>query len=196
MRKICTRAGIAVCLSATATLLVPGSSSAATYAFDFDAVFDGTTPAGTSPWVTAVFSDAGPGTVDLTISAPGLTTGEYVGDLFFNFNPVLNPMKLKFTETAETGSFKDPTVSKGMNTLSPDNEGEFDLGLSFSAASSKQFVSGDSIEYTITGVAGLDAADFNFLDYCTTGSGLYYAAADIGGIGKGDKTGWVAVTCP
>jgi hypothetical protein len=175
-------------------LTAHASTGAAAYTFNFDTVFDGATPTGSGPWVTAVFQDVSPGTVDLTISGPGLTAGESLGDLFFNLNSALNPMKLKFTETAETGSFKAPSISKGVNAFSPDNEGEFDLKLSFGSTAATEFVSGDSVEYAITGVAGLDAADFATLDYCSSGTGLYYAAADINGVGKGCKTGWIAAT--
>jgi hypothetical protein len=195
MRRICTRTGmVSIYFSVIATLLIQASAGAATYAFDFDAVFDGAAPAGASSQVTAVFQDAGPGAVDLTISAPGLTPGEYVGAMFFNLNPVLNPTQLNFTRTASIGSFSAPSIAKGMNRFSPDNQDRFDLELGFSTTNGKQFGPGDSIEYVITGILGFDAADFVFRDSLCSGTGLYYAAADIGGVQKCNQTGLVAVT--
>ena len=52
------------------------------------------------------------------------------------------------------------------------------------------FSANDSITYKITGIAGLTAADFDYLSQPAGGSGPFYAAAHIQGLANGDST-WI-----
>src|SRR6266481_855639 len=70
---------------------------ASSITYDFDHTFSGVSPAGPTPWLTAVFSDSGANSVQLTLAAPGLTGSEFVKQWYFNLNPALNASQLNFT---------------------------------------------------------------------------------------------------
>jgi hypothetical protein len=186
----------AVCMSLATTFLFAAGARANSYTFDFDTVINGATPAGPSPWNAATFTDTGPGTVSLTISASGFFVGEYLDELMFNLNPADNPSNLSFKATQVSGSFTTPTISKAENGFSEGSQSGFDFELAFSSASGKQFVAGDILQYSISGIAGLTAADFDYLSTSSTpGVGPFFGLAEVSGI-SGSSTGWIgALTC-
>jgi hypothetical protein len=169
--------------------------------YQFDDVFDGTSPTGSPPWVDATFTDTSTsGIVQLTITANGLTGGESLSDLFFNFNPSLNPSKLTFTYLTSTGSFALPTLSTGANAFKADDQGKYDLYFSFSQKTAKEFNGDDTVTYDISSTAfTLTASDFDFLSTASGGCDQLLAALEITGIptdcpdGTTD-TGWLAPT--
>jgi hypothetical protein len=177
---------------ATVSLAGILSSSASTVSYDFGQVSGGSTPAGTPPWVGAVFSDAGADTVQLTLTAGDLAGGAFVSCWYFNLDPSLSPGSLNFQVTSSTGSFSGPTVQTGANGFKAGPDGKFDVLFSFATAGddSALFGAGDSVTYTITGITGLAADDFNWLSTSAGGSGAYYSAAHVQPGGGSD------ISCP
>jgi hypothetical protein len=160
--------------------------SAVTITYNFEETLEGVPPSGPTPWLTAVVSDSGAGGVQISLSAPGLTGNEYVNQWFFNLNPAMDPTKLVFTETASTGAFTLPTVATGADAFKPAYDGKYDIlfGFSGSGDNSAKFTGGDSITFSITGIAGLSANDFLFENTPAAGHGALYAAAYIQTVGE------------
>jgi hypothetical protein len=152
--------------------------------YNFDTTLFGTPPSGPTPWLTAVFSDGSPGTVNLTLSAPGLTGIESVDQMYFNLNPALNPSSMTFTQTGSSGAFGAPVVGVGADSFKAPYDGKYDIMLSFSSAAGSQFVHGDSVSFSITGIAGLTANDFLYQNTPSSGHGPLFAAANIQTVGE------------
>jgi hypothetical protein len=171
-------------VAATILLTLPNANAAGTGTiFNLDTDFSGLTtpPAGPGPWTTATFLDVAPGTVDLTIENVGLSSGEFISGLYFNLNPLDNATDLSFNLLGSQGSFSIPSISLGRDDFKADGDGKYDILLGFGTASGTTFTVGDSITFRITGIAGLTAADFNFLSAPAGGSGPFYAAAHVQG---------------
>lgn len=170
--------------------------AAGTVEYDFGQLSGGTPPAGATPWLQAVFTDTAANTVQLTLSAGNLTGSEFVSCWYFNLDPALTPTSLNFSETGSSGAFTGPTIQTGANGYKAGPDGKYDVLLGFSTAggASSRFSGGDSITFTITGITGLTAQDFNFLSSPAGGSGPYSSAAHIQGIAPGDGSGWANPT--
>jgi hypothetical protein len=165
----------------------------------------GTPPEGTPPWITASFSDSGPGTVYLTLVTTNLTGSEIVSEWDINLDTSLNAADLVFTKTGSSGSFTNPTINLGANNYKADGDGYYDINFAFTTngGTSTRFGVGDSVTYTITGISTLTAQSFNWLSNETNGSGNggggngpYYMAAHVQSIGSGSLSGWVATPEP
>ena len=179
-------------------LLLPAVAQANSFVYQFNNVFSGSTPAGSTPWITAAFNDVvgSPGTVELKISAAGLTGSEFLGGLLLNLDPADNPGKLAFTYVSSSGGFSLPSISSGANKFKANVDGKFDISFSFSQKSTKTFTSGEWVVYDITSTSPsftLNALDFNYLSQVACGPGSLLAAANIGNVpGKcGTGTSWV-----
>ncbi|MDB6063817.1 MAG: hypothetical protein JWR26_25 [Pedosphaera sp.] len=168
-------------------------AGAGSFFYHFDYVFSGTSPDGPSAWVNAQFTDGSSGTVNLTLSTGGLTGTEFISELYLNLNNVLNPNSLIFTLTSSIGTFSNPSISTGVDQFKADGDGKYDVLLGFSTAGTGRFGVGDSITYQITGIAGLQASDFDFLSAPAGGSGPFLSAAHVQSIGNGNS-GWIAPT--
>jgi hypothetical protein len=133
--------------------------------------------------VQAVFTDAGQpaNTVQLTLSAGNLSGNAYVSCWYFNLNSIMDPSALQFNASGSTGSFTSPSIMTGANGFKAGPDGKFDVLFSFSSTgdNSTRFTSGDSVTYTITGISGLTADDFNWLSTSAGGSGAYTSSAHI-----------------
>lgn len=168
------------------------NAAASTVTYDFGQVSGGSAPAGTPPWVSAVFTDVGMpvDTVQLTLSAGNLAGSAYVSCWYFNIDSTVNPTALQFTAGASTGSFTGPTISTGANSFKAGPDGKFDILFAFNSAGddSTRFTGGDSVTFTITGISGLTADDFNRLSTSAGGSGAYTSAARIEG---SDCPAWI-----
>jgi hypothetical protein len=179
---------------AALSLAVGLSASASTVGYNFGEVSGGTAPAGPAPWIQAVFSDTGsPNTVSLTLSADNLSGSDFVTCWYFNVNPALNLSSLTLTASGSAGSFTTPTVETGANAFKAGPDGKFDLLFGFASTgdNSTRFTSGDSLTFTLTGVSGLTADDFNSLSTCAGGSAAYASAAHIEST---DGDGWINPT--
>jgi hypothetical protein len=177
------RALLITCALLAASLPIAQNANAAGTLFSFDTDFSGlsTPPAGPGPWTTATFLDVAPGTVDLTIDNIGLSSGEFISGLYFNLNPLDDATGLTFNLLGTLGTFAVPTISLGRDDFKADGDGKYDILFGFGTASGTTFTVGNSITFRITGIAGLTAADFNFLSAPAGGSGPFYAAAHVQG---------------
>ena len=201
LRQTLWRTGtLGACAMLGALLLSSSSASASVVFYSFNDVFNGATPAGSSPWVTATFTDLStPGKVQLTITDPGLTGNEFLGSLFLNLDPADKPSSLKFTEVGSTGTFSAPKISTGEDKFKANGDGKYDILFSFSQkpAAATAFGVGDSVTFDITSTSTtLTASDFAFLSTATCGTSPFLAAAEVEGIPTSCATttadGWVA----
>jgi hypothetical protein len=198
MKCCSTRLGKAACCAAlVVSLFAPGRVGASAFVYQFTDVFEGSSPEGTSPWLTTSFSDVSPGVVQLTISAAGMTTAEDVGSLLLNFNPAENPGKLSFAYVSSIGSFAHPTISTGENKFKANGDGKYDIDLAFSQKNGKIFTTGDSITFDITSSTygtGLNAQDFDYLSQPSAGgAGPFLAALQLD-CTSSSTTEWAAPT--
>lgn len=170
-------------------LLCPFAAKASIL-YQFNTIFSGgPDPTETGPWIDASFIDVTPGTVLLTITNVNLSSTEFVqgngngssGGLFFNLNTNDNPTALNFSLVSSNGNF-GPMISTGVNQFMADGDGKYDIQFDFS---SHAFSTDSSITYKLTGIAGLTAADFEYLSAPAGGSGPFYAAAKIQGLPGG-----------
>jgi len=181
-------------------VVAPMLANGANFVYQFNNVFNGVTPAGSLPWITAAFSDVAgsPGTVQLKISASGLTGSEFLAGLLLNLDPADNPGKLAFTYVTGSGGFSTPSISTGEDKFKANGDGKYDISFVFSQKSSKTLTGNEWVVYDITSTSKnftLDASDFDFLSAASCGSGPFLAAAEIMGIPTscgGSGTGWTS----
>jgi hypothetical protein len=64
------------------------NSSASSVIYQFEPI--STSSSDSPPQIEATFQDVQPGTVLLTITSLGLANGEFLSDLYFNFDPTDN----------------------------------------------------------------------------------------------------------
>ena len=171
-----------VWLGLAMTLVVP-QARATGIVFNLDTVFSGqsTPPAGPGPWTSASLLDISPGTVQLTVTNVGLSTGEFIRGLYLNLNPADNVSDLHFSLVSSHGSFSLPSISLGEDSFKADGDGLYDILLSFGTAHNTTFTVDDSVTYQITGIANLESSDFAFMSSPAGGSGPFYAAAHVQG---------------
>jgi len=130
-------------------------AAVATLTLDLNTVVAGGTPSASTPWVQAVLKqDSLPNSpVYLTLTAPGLRTGEYLPLFFLNYAGSI--AAADFTVAASSGlNLGAASVSVGANSdsRSGGNLGKFDLQFAFQTANSPaggRFQVGDSITYQI-----------------------------------------------
>ena len=139
----------------------------------------------------AFFHDVSPGTVQLTVTNLGLSTGEFVSGLYLNLNPAYNSSlgNLLFTPVSSSGSFTAPSISLGVDSFKADGDGKYDILFNFDTSGSGRFEANEAFTYTITGIPGLVSTDFIFLSMPAGGHGPFDAAIHIQGIAIGDS-GW------
>jgi hypothetical protein len=183
---------------AAAALLAGFSAApaqASTVIWDLALEFSGAaTPAGavkvTIKDVTAPPADA----VDITfdfISGGTLSSFEFIDEITLNFDPEGSVGTLSFTpQSGNTAPLA--TISAGANSYKADGDGNYDLKFDFPSAGGSRFTWGESITYRATGVTGMTASSFVALSQPAGGSGPFYVAAHVQGIGPtGNQSGWV-----
>jgi hypothetical protein len=174
--------------------LIGVSANAAIVSFGTNFEFSGgASPTGPTPWTTATFNDnGGTGSVVMTLANGNLVNQEFTRNWHFNLDPSLDPTQLVFSAPTKVGTFSDPSISKGVNAFQADGDGRYDLMLEFATSNPNRFGPGESIQYTITGIATLTANSFNFLSSPAGGHGPFLCASHIQGIGaSGNDSGWV-----
>jgi len=174
---------------------LPQRACAAAFIYQFDDVFDGSTPAGSAPWLTTSFTDISSGVVQMKISASGLVGSESLSGLFLNLDTADNSGKLSFTYVGGSGGFSKPSISTGNNKFKADGGGKYDIDLAFSSKSAGSFNGNEYVIYNISSSAfTLNAMDFDALSKAAGGSAAFLAAAEISGIssGCGTSSGWIA----
>jgi hypothetical protein len=158
---------------------------------NFDIEFSGATaPAGSSPWITATFTDV-VGGVNLKINPVNLVGSEFIGEFSINLNPALNPNNLTFGLVSGQAA---GAIQKGVDCCKADGDGFFDVMLDYANSGGNRFTAGETSEYFISGIAGLDVSDFNFTSVNgPAGKTGFLAAAHIQSIGaNGNDSGWIA----
>lgn len=164
-----------------------------------DSVFNPSV-AGTSPYVVADFSSTHPGTVNLTLTSPGLVTNpaESLMSLFLNTNPALgdpaNHLVIKSTDS--TGDLMGTSIGEDANKA--DGDGKYDVMLTFKSGT----VSHTSTNtFSIVGsgaFASISAGTFSFIGSPGSGSntGPFYAAAHVQNTTTSGGGGWIGATVP
>lgn len=175
--------------------LCASQASATVVTFEANGTFSGTSPAGSPPFVTLTLNDHGaPGLVTLTVDTPGLVSSEFVGKLFLNLNPALNPGGLALSNFAPlSGSLAAPSMSlSGNNNVAGGGifDLEFDFNTSNAGGGALRFNAGESFSIDIGGIGSLVATDFNFISEGQAGNGNQLIAVHVQGIGTG-QSGWV-----
>jgi hypothetical protein len=188
-----------VCLCVSILFLVfPMCSVQATIvSLDMGVLFTGSgVPTNPPPWLKATFDDGGStGSVDLTISAIGLTATEKVKEVYFNLDPSLNPALLAFSAPTKTGTFMDPVISKGVDGYKADGDGKYDILIAFSTTNAGAFNGGEAVKYTIT-LPSLTANSFDFLSAPAGGNGPYVTAASLLALGTSGDSAWATTPEP
>jgi hypothetical protein len=162
------------CIKTCLAILLMGEILAAPAAFGnavrFDFGVNGTTS------VTALFQDAGPNQVQLTIAAVGLSTDNYVNSLFFNFNPLFDSQNLVFIQTGSIGGVQG-SVGTANDSYKVGGGGKFDINFNFGHAPS--FITGNEVTFSVTGISGLSVNDFLFHETASAGHTATYAAGSV-----------------
>jgi len=187
---------LAVFLCAVALVFgVAGNVGATSIEFNLDLEFSGATaPAGTTPWITAIFDDSYGGTngVRLTMSAPNLVGTEFISGWYFNFDPALEPTDLSFTPIGTLGSTPN-NILTGKDAFKADGDGYFDIQFDFPPPSGNfgnKFTTGETVIYDITYISAIAASSFNFYSFPGDGDhGPFLSAAHVQGIGE--DSGWI-----
>lgn len=171
-------------------VIAPGIMPAAQVIYNFDNVFSGSSDSDPTPWEKATISDVSPGTVSLTVTNTDFTGSEFISGLYLNINPADDVNNLVFHFVSQHGSFTDPTINLGEDNFKADGDGYYDILLSFGTANGTTFAVGDSITYTISGIAGLTALDFAYISSPGGGNGPFYAAAHLQSM-AGGASAWI-----
>jgi hypothetical protein len=179
------------------SLAVPATAKADAYFLNFNTVFGDTgLPLASSdtPWIQALFEDISPGSVRITLSALNLTDPENVVDLWLNLDPNLDPSSLSFNFVGGSGGFDPPTISTGADAFQADGDGSFDILFSFTTGMDdvNRFTGGEYAVFEVSGIATLQAIDFNFLSAPGGGWGPFFGAAHIQRIGPLEESTHIA----
>ena len=184
---------LAVALSTSFLVALPAAATIVT--LNLNTTVEGTAPSG---FPSLTFDDGNTaGSVRLTINSGGLTGGEFISGVFFNYDAAPAPLVFTLNLASTTGPTTG-TVSQGSDGQNtPGNQGLFDIGITFLTANNNgginRFNAGEVVVYDITG-AGLTAESFNLLSALQQGTGNY-ALARVQGI-TGDASASVAYPGP
>lgn len=175
-------------------LLSPGHALATIVTYSMNIEFSGATaPSGSAPWVIVTFNDFNlTGMVDMKVTAPGLTGTESLERLYLNLDPALDPTNLLFSAPTQNRAYTTPTIGTGLDGFMADGDGIYDILLTFASGGPPDtFVTGDSLEYTISGISTLDALSFFHFSTTSGGHGPFTSAAHIQNTGGGEGSGWI-----
>jgi len=182
-----------ILISLILVLGLAANGLADTLTFNYDYVFSGYTPGGTTPWLTATFEDLTDG-VKLSLSASGLTGGEFIKGgandkgWYFNFNPVKDLSALIFA--FDSGTNNADGIVTGIDAFKADGDGYYDILFHWK---DNELITGQTAVYLITGIADIEVLDFNFFSTPKKNDETsFLSAAHVQGIGSG--SGWVAPT--
>jgi hypothetical protein len=166
-------------------------ASAASFTFNLSTVYDGATPTGPAPYLTATFVDVAPNVVDLTFDATNLLGTEFVTKWYFNLDPAINPTAL-VGKVEHTGGIAASSIDfrDANNEFKAGPSDFYDIEFIFPKANSGDRLGVQVIQsiYQFT-LPGLTAASFNFIAQGGSGDD-YYSAAHVQGIGP--NSSWVA----
>jgi hypothetical protein len=165
--------------------------------FQLNNVFSGSTPDGSAPWATAVFTDTGANQVTLTFTGSLGSSGQFITETDFNFDPSLQIGSLSGTMTSCT-TCTIVGVSIGTDAFQADGDGKYDIGMIFDSSDGLPTRFNDSdvavVVFTYTGTGTFNADSFNFLSTPAGGAGPFHAASHVQGIPTNDCSGWISDT--
>ncbi|MHB9878771.1 PEP-CTERM sorting domain-containing protein [Pacificimonas sp. ICDLI1SI03] len=175
----------AIILTALLSTAVVTGANATVVSYTLDQTVEGDAPSGAP---TLLFDDGDtPGSVQLTVDAMGLSGGEFITGLFFNFAAA--GTNLTFTYVSGSAPMPATIYQSADGRNSPGNQGLFDIEFEFSTSNKNsgalRFNADEILVLNITG-ANLVATDF-LLDSAPEGpnAGSNYALARIQGISGG-----------
>jgi hypothetical protein len=177
-------------------LVCAGMTQAADLNLDFSNVFSGDSPSGNSPWLTANFAQNGTNHVTLTMTADLQDTREFIGNIYFNLDPVKVPDPSVLSISYVNGPLYD-TISWGANAFKADGDGYFDLRFGYPVANNgtDRFDGSEVVVFDLS-LTGLTPDYFNFLSVNGNGVGPFTSAAHVQGIpipGTTQETsGWIS----
>ena len=149
------------CVVLVVMILPAVDSSANSVIYQFEPISTGPVPGGPAPQIDATFQATSPGKVVLTISTADLINGEFLSDLYFNFDPADNVNRLNFTREYSPGGPLLAKVSTGDNSFQVGSYGDYDIHLAFSRTSLGTSSGGNHVTFQIA-EPGLNALDFAF----------------------------------
>jgi hypothetical protein len=107
----------------------------------------------------------------------------------------MDPDDLVFTRLSTIGTMDDPTIQTGADGYKADGDGFFDICFEFANGNLDRFDPGESVVYSVTGIAALTAASFDFA--CSGSDSGFHSAAHVQGIEPdGKNSGWVTAPEP
>jgi hypothetical protein len=184
-------------LIAALVLCLPPNASASLLTFDFAVQFSNNVqPGGPSPWLTATFDDTAASAgndVRLTLTANGLTGAEFISDVYFNIDPLINPLQVQSTLIAQPVNTVEG-ISFLANAFQAGSDGRYDVRLALNNAACCRLNDNETVVLDFNWTAGmLLAQHFNVLAAPGGGNGPFYAAAHLQGIGaNANDSTWIA----
>jgi hypothetical protein len=180
-------------LTLAAALLLPTGAAAISYTWNLIEEYSGAQAPENSYSVT--IADAGIDTVTITMSITGTSSTEFVEGWYFNYAGDASLL----TITADPSNpVATVTVGQGLDCCRVAGDADFDIHFDFPpppGGPDNRFTVGETVVYTITGVAGLDATDFWTPSTPSGEYGELYVAAQIQGLAN-DGSGWVTTPEP
>jgi hypothetical protein len=179
--------------AAVAALVVPlaAPSASAAYTIELNQSYQGASPSGDPPWISASFSQQDSDTVRLTLTSR-LEGSEYVCDWLFNLNPSIDATGLSFSLFSSTLSLNHPPEA-GNNAFALDGtSGRFDIAFHFELWSydlDARFSADDEVVYDISRAGGLLESDFAFGSEGSSFRVPPISVANVSGIGPEFATG-------
>ncbi|HPC61785.1 MAG TPA: hypothetical protein PKX23_14070 [Verrucomicrobiota bacterium] len=186
-------------LLAVAALWLPAGLRGGDFVYLFGDTFSGSSPSAEPPWFSAGFESVGQDRVRLTVTTLNLSGAENINELYFNFNPALDPTELTVDLFPGSGGFLLPRIATGENRFKAGGDGRYDLKLQFAKGGGVEtrFTAGDHFVCEFYGVPGLAPTDFAFLSTPVGSAGLpLYAAAHVQRIGAESSSGWLFAGAP
>ncbi len=180
-----------------AATLTVGQANADTLIYDLNFMLTGTSPEGSTPWISATFDDSfgGANDVRLTMSAGNLMLDESIAYWLFNFDPALDPTLLSFSVVGTPGAVPN-NINTGADAYKADGDGFYDIEFDFPPSPgnfASRFTTGETVVYDISYSSAIDVSSFNFISAPNGGEGEAFSAAHIQSIGVGEDSGWIAV---
>ena len=178
-------------VAALAGLVFWPVSAQADIVFPLNLVYNGTSPAGTPPWLTATFSStATPGTVMLALQAKLQGKNEFITHFWFNATPSITPSSLIFAfDVTSSGPSAKSILNTTQDAQTGSGESKFDVEILWNTAAetvkspNNRFNNSEVVKYNITCPtcsSTLMESSFNFLSTPQGGAaGPFFAAAYV-----------------
>jgi hypothetical protein len=197
--------------AAAGTMALAANGVNAAVVFNYSVVATGDSPTSTAPWLTGTFANgtgADAGSVLLTLQSSLEASGEFITDIFFNFNPAKSLSALNATIQPLLGAGTYVSLGFDKTTPPPFQHGgnSFDFAISFDNAPPNNRFNGtvDKAVFKFTSTQSISENDFAFLSDANGNNTQYYSLAHVQGIAGPDcpardpncSSGWVSPEDP